>query len=128
MNLKLAVFSPGVGIVVVVRVAEKNASRRFMDYDANIAARSQRPEIFVPYFLQPVKLEAGVCRVHLRVKGGLLDQLLFVGSQLGQTGGESIGYAEFHKLYSIHLHCFVAKMVDIELAPHKYTRCVTVGA
>ena len=70
--------------------------RRAVYDNADIHAYRQGPEIFVPAAIQLMKTKPRAGGIDLCVKSRLFDQFLLIDSQLAQTGGEGVGYAEFH--------------------------------
>lgn len=94
MRLQFASFRPVVSLVVVVNVTEQKGCIALMDDQANVAANTHRPEIFVLRFVELVKAHAGVGRIDLQIERGCLDRLLFVASKASEAIGECIGDAE----------------------------------
>ena len=85
---------------MVVGVAQHQAGLGLVKDDANVAARTHRPEVLVFGLLNPVQAHAGVRRVQLQVKRCGLDRFLLVASQARQAVGEGVGYAEVHDAQS----------------------------
>lgn len=96
VGFDFAAFGPLVGFVVVVDVAEEEAAFGAMDDEADVAADTGAPEVFVFGFVEFVELDAGVGGVGLEVEDGDLDQLLLVAGEAGEAGGEGISDAEVH--------------------------------
>ena len=67
-----------------------------MNDQTNIAANSNRPEIFVFYLVELVETKSWTCRVQLQVERCGFDQLLFLAGESGEAISKSVGDEEFH--------------------------------
>ena len=80
MRLQFASFRPVVSLVAVVNVTEQKGCIALMDDQANVAANTHRPEIFVLRLVEFVKTHARIRRIDLQVERRCLDGFLFVAS------------------------------------------------
>ena len=79
------------------RVAEQEARVGAVEYEPEIEVRAGGPEVTVFRLVDPVELEAGLCRVRLEIEGGRLDGLLLVARQTGEAVEKRVGDSEFHE-------------------------------
>ena len=79
----------------MVYVAEQQAGIGAVDNQTNVVADPDRPEVSITGLINPMKLQSGLRRIDLQIKGGGLYGLLLVASQFGQAIDERIGDAEF---------------------------------
>jgi len=98
MDLQSAPFGPGIGLVVVVDVAEQQAARLAMHDEPDVGGDAHRPEVPVSGPVQLVKAHAGVGRVDLQIEGGGFGRLLLVAVQPGKAIGEGVGNTKVHKV------------------------------
>jgi hypothetical protein len=96
MRLQPTALRPAISRVVMVRVAQQQASLRPVDDQPNVAADPHRPEVLVLRLLELVELHARGRRVDLEVERRRLDGLLLVARESGQAVGEGVGDAEVH--------------------------------
>ena len=94
--LNLAPQRPGVGVVVMIDVAQQQAGVGFVDDDAEVVVDPHRPEVRVPGSIQAMKVQPRLRRVELKVEGGHLRRLLLLGCQAAQAAGEGVCNAKFH--------------------------------
>jgi len=92
--LELAAFGPGVGLVVMVDVAEEERVVGLVNDEPDVGTHSHGPESPIARFVQFVELHPGRGGVQLEIEGGGLDGLLLVTRETGEGVGECIGDAE----------------------------------
>jgi hypothetical protein len=81
MGFELAPFGPGVGLVVVIDIAQEQAIFAFVDDQADVTGDAHRPEVFVSGSVELVEAHTGVGRVDLQIECRGFDGLLFLGAQ-----------------------------------------------
>jgi hypothetical protein len=89
-------FSPRVGLVVVIDVAQQQASGSFVNDQADIGTHSHGPKILILGMVDLVKTHPRICRVNLQVERRRLGCLLFVASQTRKAVREGIGNSDDH--------------------------------
>jgi hypothetical protein len=100
VGFQLAALGPIVGLVVVIHIAQQEASGRFVNDQPDVGTHPHRPEILVLRPVQLVEAHAVACGIHLQVESGRLGRLLLVAGQAGETVGEGVGDEEGHSLTS----------------------------
>ena len=75
---KSAAFGPRVCRVVMIYVAEHEATSGLVHDDPDAIVHANRPEILVVRLLKLVELQTWMRRVHLQIKGGVFCRLLFI--------------------------------------------------
>ncbi len=98
MRLQSAPFRLVIRLVVVADIAEQQGTLRLMNYQPDVAAHPNRPEVLVLGLLELVEAHAGIGRIELQVERRCLDGLLLVPCQSGEAVSEGIGDAKFHGL------------------------------
>ena len=68
----------------------------FMNDYTQVAAGSDRPEVFVFCAINPMKVQPWIGRVQLQVKRSGLDGLLFIAGQFGEAVSKCIRYSKLH--------------------------------
>jgi hypothetical protein len=89
-------LGPGIGLVVMVDVAEQQAPLGPMHDQPDVPVDPHRPERGVLRPLQLVELEPRMGWVQLEVERRGLDRLLLLPRQAGQAVGEGVGDPELH--------------------------------
>src|SRR5262245_31673873 len=96
MRFQLPTLGPRVRAVVMIDVAEEEASVGPVNDEPYVGAYPYRPEALVLRFVQFVEAETRRRRIHLEVEGRRLDCLLLVAGQPRETVGECVGDEERH--------------------------------
>ena len=98
MRLQPMFFRPFINFVVVIDIAQQQASIRAIHDQANIAANPYRAEIFVPRPIKLVKAEARISWGQLQIEGRCFDGFLFIASKTAETDDESVGDEEAYQV------------------------------
>jgi len=85
VHLELASFGPVVGLVVVIHIAQKEATLRAMHDESDVGVDTHRPEVPVARLVELVELQPGMSRIELKIESGGFDGLLLVAGQPGET-------------------------------------------
>lgn len=91
---------PGIGVIMVIDVAEQQARLGAMDDQPDIGVHPHRPEIPVFRPFQPMKAQPRRGWVKLQVERGVLHRFLHRPRQPRQRVGEGVGDAEVHGMRS----------------------------
>src|SRR5712691_8451337 len=69
MGFQLAPFSPMIGVVVVIHVAQQQAGFGFVHDQSNVEADANRPEPWIFRLVELVELQSRMGRVYLEIEG-----------------------------------------------------------
>ena len=96
VSLDFAAFRPLIRLVVMIDVAQQQASSGLVNDQTNVPTHADGPEVRIFRFRKFVKLQTRMTWIQLEIKRRSLYGLLLVARQSGKAVSERVCNSEFH--------------------------------